>query len=592
MRLLHTRTLQLENFLGTVPPYAILSHTWEKEEVTLEDMKPGGRPKEMQGYHKLKRSARLARHEGYEYIWIDTCCIDKSSSAELSEAINSMFQWYKESAICYAYLADVADINDIDSQESCFRKSRWFTRGWTLQEMIAPKEVVFLGNSWSRLGTRLSLANTIESVTKVPETILMGKRFDGTSAAARMSWASERITTRPEDMAYCLLGLFDVNMPLLYGEGQEKAFMRLQQEFLKASDDETLFAWRVDSEEVAAKPCWGLLAASPRYFKRANELQEPRSKTRIVNHPTEVTNRGLRVELSLDPMPGDASGSIFLAVLQCAYYDNNYRESFIAIVLQRLSSFEQQYTRIVPDIILHADVGFIELPINSLSPVSREWYQRSGLLYGDTVRVRASHADPQGQLIFVRPVPRVAELAAGIYFYPETQLRVAVEGTILVTVSWLQEPWEKWGDPGNMASFYYMVYFHHALAHLGILPLELAVKNLQGRKALGCLKLSLTKTNKDGVRAWETSTYLVVGMEAIPPNPFGTPAGYTRPWYSFANGVDGNAIMKRFTDSDSCEPTPLFALPDWLLLEAEFGVGKRFSRVCHRLDLFITKPCV
>jgi len=587
MWLLHTHTLQLENFFGTVPRYAILSHTWEAEEVTMEDMKPGGRATDMKGYRKLSGSARLARYEGYEYIWIDTCCIDKSSSAELSEAINSMFQWYKESAVCYAYLADVADVTDISSSESRFVNSKWFKRGWTLQEMIAPKEVVFLGKSWNHLGTRSSLANAIRDVTKIPLDVLMGKPLDGISAAARMSWASKRITTKPEDMAYCLLGLFNVNMPLLYGEGQEKAFTRLQEEFLKASDDETLFAWRADPKEAAEKPYWGLLAASPRYFEFSSELKKPRFKSHIDNHPTEITNRGLRVELSLDPMDGDESQSIFLATLHCTDYRESWGD-FFAIILQRLSSFEKQYARIAPDIFVSVALGTFNIPTNSLSPIFIERYQRLRHTYlGGTISLSASHTDPEGQLIFVRSTPRASESAAGIYFFPEVQLRVPVEGSISVAVSGLQEPWLGYTEVKTGRPYYSIDFQYEEI--MNVQPHELEVRNLRQRKALGCLKLCLTFTQNDGERTWETSTYLVVGLEAIPPNPFGTPPGYTRPWYSFANGIDENTVLQRFNNSDSCKTNHSFELEDWLLLEAEFGVGGRFSRVFHKLDLVIVK---
>jgi hypothetical protein len=132
LRLLATATLELKTFMGEIPPYAILSHTWleEGEEVTLDDLKHGiGKARSKKGYPKLKDSARLAWLKGFAYIWIDTCCIDKASSAELSEAINSMYRWYKDAAVCYAYLADVLNANDNVE----FKHSRWFTRGWTLQ---------------------------------------------------------------------------------------------------------------------------------------------------------------------------------------------------------------------------------------------------------------------------------------------------------------------------------------------------------------------------------------------------------------------------------------------------------------------------
>ena len=146
MRLLNTTSIEVERFTGKVPPYAILSHRWEDDEVTLEDMKPGGAGKGMKGYRKLRISCTMAERQGLNYIWIDTCCIDKTSSAELSEAINSMFRYYEEAKICYAYLSDVASVkipNPWEDNTSDFYNSVWFTRGWTLQELIAPKNQRF-----------------------------------------------------------------------------------------------------------------------------------------------------------------------------------------------------------------------------------------------------------------------------------------------------------------------------------------------------------------------------------------------------------------------------------------------------------------
>jgi len=184
-----------------------------------------------------------ARAEGFDWVWMDTCCIDKSSSAELSEAINSMFQWYAQAAACYAYLSDVMAGDDPSHAESSFRESKWFTRGWTLQEMIAPAEVVFLSKDWEEIGTRRSLARVITEITSVDEAVLWDPdRRDDFSFAHRMSWAAKRTTTRVEDEAYSLLGLFHVNMPLLYGEGRN-AFIRLQTEILDRSTDTTLLAW-------------------------------------------------------------------------------------------------------------------------------------------------------------------------------------------------------------------------------------------------------------------------------------------------------------------------------------------------------------
>ena len=225
MRLLHTRTLKLEEFGGNeIPLYAILSHTWRKNEITFQDIEGGDAEKKV-GYEKIRETCRIAKDHGFDYVWIDTCCIDKTSSAELSEAINSMYHWYQESGMCYAYLADV-QCNTETMSLAKFSKSRWFNRGWTLQELIAPSVVIFLNQEWKEIGTKSSLQRMISTISGIPANILLGGNIESASVAQRMSWASERKITRVEDLAYCLMGIFGINMPMLYGEG-EKAFIRL-----------------------------------------------------------------------------------------------------------------------------------------------------------------------------------------------------------------------------------------------------------------------------------------------------------------------------------------------------------------------------
>ena len=245
MRLLDTSTLELQDFGSIVPPqYAILSHTWEVEEVTFDEIgTPAGKLKI--GYQKIQDCCEQAKSDGYEYVWIDTCCIDKKSSSELSEAINRMYSYYKDADICYAYLFDVLD--DGGFPDYAFAKSRWFTRGWTLQELVAPKgEVVFFDREWTEIGTRASLKHKLEQITTIDKLFLEHPdAVFSASVAQRMSWASKRQTTREEDIAYCLLGIFNVHMPLLYGEG-DKAFMRLQLELLALSNEQTIFAWSPD----------------------------------------------------------------------------------------------------------------------------------------------------------------------------------------------------------------------------------------------------------------------------------------------------------------------------------------------------------
>ena len=192
---------------------------------------------------KILEACRVARKHGYRYIWIDSCCIDKTSSSELSESINSMYQWYARSDVCYAFLPDVPAEEDHRSEGSRFRSSRWFKRGWTLQELIAPVEVVFLSQDWKFIGSKESLAGLVTEITNISYNALLHiEPLDEFSVAQRLSWAAERTTTRVEDRAYSLLGIFGINMPTLYGEG-DRAFRRLQEEIMRRTPDQSLFAW-------------------------------------------------------------------------------------------------------------------------------------------------------------------------------------------------------------------------------------------------------------------------------------------------------------------------------------------------------------
>ncbi|OAG07811.1 HET-domain-containing protein [Paraphaeosphaeria sporulosa] len=216
-----------------VPPYAILSHTWQKgQEWTFDDLSSGN-GKHKTGYQKVLFCAQQARRDGLDYCWVDTCCINKSSSAELSEAINSMFRWYQNSKKCYVYLLDVS-CRDFANGGQSFRKSRWFTRGWTLQELIAPACVEFYSLEGKQIGDKSSLVQDIHSITGIPIQALQGCPLPQFSIDERMSWAKNRHTEREEDAAYSLLGIFDIHIPLLYGEKREKAFARLKRKIMKS----------------------------------------------------------------------------------------------------------------------------------------------------------------------------------------------------------------------------------------------------------------------------------------------------------------------------------------------------------------------
>jgi hypothetical protein len=224
-------------------PYAILSHTWTDQEVTYQDLiSDAGKSKS--GYEKIKFCGEQATRDGLQYFWVDTCCIDKSNSAELSTAINSMFRWYRNAKKCYVYLTDVlAPSQDGDAQPSqstwevAFRDSRWFTRGWTLQELIAPAIVEFFSKEHTRLGDKKSLEKPIHEITQIPIQALRGNPFSDFSIAERKGWAAQRQTAEEEDLVYCLLGLCEVSMPPIYGEGKAAALKRLQMTVKEFSGD-------------------------------------------------------------------------------------------------------------------------------------------------------------------------------------------------------------------------------------------------------------------------------------------------------------------------------------------------------------------
>jgi len=267
MWLIETDSFKLVNVTGDprglVSRYAILSHTWGSEEVLFEEMADLERARQKSGFQKIQMTCELAREEGLRYAWVDSCCIDKRSSAELSEAINSMFRWYKEAVVCFAYLSDLESISDLS-------KCRWFTRGWTLQELIAPGNMVFYDKGWQAVGDKASLGPRLSEITGVDLGVLHGRlSLSDVPVGLRMSWAAERRTTRVEDMAYSLLGIFDVNMPLLYGEGL-KSFARLQHAILLETEDITIFAWR--QEEDDRRLFRGMFAEHPRSFAAARSL--------------------------------------------------------------------------------------------------------------------------------------------------------------------------------------------------------------------------------------------------------------------------------------------------------------------------------
>lgn len=362
MRLINTHTLELHDFFHLAwndenfPVYGILSHCWTSDEVTYKDFVKKRRTNG-EGYHKIQKCCDFARSRQVDWVWVDTwfaalfalgrtkyegltflsSCIDKRSSAELSEAINSMYRYYSNARECYAYLNDVdfEAASDLWLVLSDLARSRWFSRGWTLQELIASEYVIFLGAHWRILGykkdtTRMlwdqpltltrpsalrtgpaanphwpqensnfvpyghagqyDLVEELVRITGVSEPVLLNPKrwLDTLSVATKFSWMVGRSTTRIEDEAYCLLGIFGLSMPLLYGEGS-KAFARLQAEIMRDSNDESIFAWTADLHSE-----FSLLAPRPQEFAGATSSSQEQHVDRT---PYAMTNQGLQFNI-------------------------------------------------------------------------------------------------------------------------------------------------------------------------------------------------------------------------------------------------------------------------------------------------------
>ncbi|KAG4410977.1 hypothetical protein IFR04_015885 [Cadophora malorum] len=389
MHLLSVTTLTLHSFIGeAIPPYAILSHVWGPEEVSYVLMakpKHSSAAKLLAGFSKIEMCCKQAQRDGHQWVWVDTCCIDKRSSAELSEAINSMF-------LCSGGAEDEA------AGLRGFGDSRWFTRGWTLQELLAPRKLVFFARDWNPIGymanyrfcgkkslsnsvpngledtnihppspesgpeigtgnerierdpshTYLSLASQISLTTNIPEDYLTGKKaLRQASVAQRMFWAARRKTTREEDHAYSLMGLFDINMPILYGEGLEKAFTRLQHEIMLRSPDQSILLWY-----KAGETSYRLLAESPDCFQNSGGIMFistlntfPFGRKGQQWSSSTMTNLGLHITLPIlaartkNLLPGEAR----VAVSHCVLYNTTGRLKRVGLNLHFLQNNLEDY---------------------------------------------------------------------------------------------------------------------------------------------------------------------------------------------------------------------------------------------------------
>ncbi|KAJ4366778.1 hypothetical protein N0V83_007303 [Neocucurbitaria cava] len=269
--------------------------------MAVSDRAPARKKK---GYSKLETSCRMALRRNLKYAWIDTCCIDKSSSTELSEAINSMYRYYTEAEVCFAFLDDVQMLRDLN-------ESVWFRRGWTLQELIAPRDMCFYSATWQTLGSKKSLCDEVASASAISVKVLQNQsELREICVSEKMSWAARRSTTRPEDQAYSLMGLFGVNISPLYGEGGVKAFRRLQLEIMQVTPDHTLFAWRSYTTNG------DMLAPTVEHFVEGGRYERAEFDKGIteIHFPNEqfskpdytMTNFGLHIQLPIWTLPWGA----------------------------------------------------------------------------------------------------------------------------------------------------------------------------------------------------------------------------------------------------------------------------------------------
>ncbi|KAI8630437.1 heterokaryon incompatibility protein-domain-containing protein [Xylariaceae sp. FL1651] len=335
MRLLHVHSLVIREIpRHNVPPYAILSHTWGEEEVSFQNLvEHKAEASALRGYKKIMGCCKQASLDGFEYVWIDTCCIDKRSSSEVSEAINSMFRWYQNASLCYAYLEDV----------------NYFSNIQTLQELIAPPLVIFYSTEWSPIGTRDALKDTITRATHIDSRAFYPGNLNRSSVAQKMSWASNRTTQKLEDEA-------------------ENAFRRLQEEIVKQSDDETIFAWYTPWQNGS------LLAASPSGFESSGSIERFKEPDNTRNgSPYTITNKGIQISLPMIYRQSLGPPVVFLdrqkpynetfiqehplAILNC--HVEGDQSSYVAVFLSEHGS-TGTYSR-------KADVGLVSIPTDYIT---------------------------------------------------------------------------------------------------------------------------------------------------------------------------------------------------------------------------------
>lgn len=381
MRLLNTKTYQFHDTEDPVvlssPEYAVLSHRWQAPEIKLQTFNAddlhnttSGTSLQTPQLNKIRQVCAKARSRNppLDWVWIDSCCIDKTNAVEESRSINSMFEWYRRAALCIVYLYDVDKGAPFESQspDRRHKKSEWFTRGWTLQELLAPRQMEFYDRDWRFMGTKNSLAGTLAYLTGIGKEYLLGEKSIMTaSVAERMSWMAGRSTTLVEDVAYSMLGIFNVNMAPLYGEGV-KAFIRLQKTLMEDSTDESLFAWTVPEDTLLrcyerrgkvptwAPKTWGLLAPSPDCFTKYRDIVViPEGVVPRLRGGYSWTQHGVMFE-----MPSRSSGNFLytdfrrkerLFPLNCWKRGQDGKPYTVQVLLGKRHKNDQTYTRIQLD---------------------------------------------------------------------------------------------------------------------------------------------------------------------------------------------------------------------------------------------------
>ncbi|KAG1775911.1 hypothetical protein EV702DRAFT_972316 [Suillus placidus] len=280
--------------------YGILSHWWlDTGEPSYQDMMekklsgPSNNEVQSPGYTKLQKCCEEARRLDLHFLWSDTCCIDKNSSAELDKSICSMFWWYRNSSICIAYLGGMTVIEDLRLEE-------WFMRGWILQELLAARKIKFFNKDWQRLTKQdndkeedTPLMTVLQEVTRIPEAELIDFLPIPRYIDKQMTWAAQRITTWAEDVAYSLMGLFDVSLQIAYGEGGERAFRRLIEAIMQAGGDSSVLNW---AGEPAKHHASFALPASPASFVGHPDI------VTIGQLDLTLTSRGLHIPLVILPL--------------------------------------------------------------------------------------------------------------------------------------------------------------------------------------------------------------------------------------------------------------------------------------------------